>query len=195
VGIQCTYISEAKKRGPPKGYVESLEKRIEKMESLLQKVRTPRHNYSTIRAQPQLAVALSRPLSLQLAPGIDIEAELTQQAAESVAHLPIGGPSTDGKHKSSSPLNTTNKADAGEVTLLQDLARELSGSCKPRSVLELPDDCYDTSEDDFGPGTLPDVITDAMQDLSIQNTKLSHSRFHGKSSSTSLVGTLLKDML
>ncbi|EJD49559.1 hypothetical protein AURDEDRAFT_161117 [Auricularia subglabra TFB-10046 SS5] len=34
----CTYIEAAKKRGPPKGYVESLETRLEKMEKLLQRV-------------------------------------------------------------------------------------------------------------------------------------------------------------
>ncbi|KAI0950725.1 hypothetical protein AcW1_007961 [Taiwanofungus camphoratus] len=31
----CTYLEAAKKRGPPKGYVESLETRLEKMEKLL----------------------------------------------------------------------------------------------------------------------------------------------------------------
>lgn len=35
----CTYIEIAKKRGPPKGYVESLENRLEKMENLLRRVR------------------------------------------------------------------------------------------------------------------------------------------------------------
>ncbi|VDB84043.1 unnamed protein product [Peniophora sp. CBMAI 1063] len=33
--LDCTYVEAAKKRGPPKGYVESLENRLEKMESLL----------------------------------------------------------------------------------------------------------------------------------------------------------------
>ncbi|KAG6370771.1 hypothetical protein JVT61DRAFT_10973 [Boletus reticuloceps] len=36
--FECSYIEAAKKRGPPKGYVESLENRLEKMEKLLQKV-------------------------------------------------------------------------------------------------------------------------------------------------------------
>ncbi|KAG0702839.1 fungal-specific transcription factor domain-containing protein [Suillus ampliporus] len=36
--FECTYIEAAKKRGPPKGYVESLENRLEKMEKLLQKL-------------------------------------------------------------------------------------------------------------------------------------------------------------
>lgn len=35
---ECTYIEAAKKRGPPKGYVESLETRLEKMEKLLNKL-------------------------------------------------------------------------------------------------------------------------------------------------------------
>lgn len=34
--LDCTYVEAAKKRGPPKGYVESLENRLEKMEKLLQ---------------------------------------------------------------------------------------------------------------------------------------------------------------
>ncbi|KIK82329.1 hypothetical protein PAXRUDRAFT_153943 [Paxillus rubicundulus Ve08.2h10] len=36
--VECTYVEAAKKRGPPKGYVESLENRLEKMEKLLQRV-------------------------------------------------------------------------------------------------------------------------------------------------------------
>ncbi|CAE6366230.1 unnamed protein product [Rhizoctonia solani] len=35
--FDCTYVEAAKKRGPPKGYVESLENRLEKMERLLQR--------------------------------------------------------------------------------------------------------------------------------------------------------------
>ncbi|GBE88069.1 predicted protein [Sparassis crispa] len=35
---ECTYMEAAKKRGPPKGYVESLEMRLEKMEKLLKKL-------------------------------------------------------------------------------------------------------------------------------------------------------------
>ncbi|KAH9910329.1 fungal-specific transcription factor domain-containing protein [Epithele typhae] len=36
--LECTYVEAAKKRGPPKGYVESLETRLEKMENLLNKL-------------------------------------------------------------------------------------------------------------------------------------------------------------
>ncbi|QRW17816.1 Fungal specific transcription factor domain [Rhizoctonia solani] len=36
--FDCTYVEAAKKRGPPKGYVESLENRLEKMERLLQRL-------------------------------------------------------------------------------------------------------------------------------------------------------------
>ncbi|KAM5539214.1 hypothetical protein V8D89_007087 [Ganoderma adspersum] len=36
--LECTYVEAAKKRGPPKGYVESLETRLEKMEKLLNKL-------------------------------------------------------------------------------------------------------------------------------------------------------------
>lgn len=40
---------------------------------------------------------------------------------------------------------------------------------------------YETSDDDVGPDQLPDIITDAMQDLSLGEHAL--TRFHGKSSS------------
>ncbi|KAF9461610.1 hypothetical protein BDZ94DRAFT_1323197 [Collybia nuda] len=36
--FDCTYVEAAKKRGPPKGYVESLEIRLEKLEKLLRKI-------------------------------------------------------------------------------------------------------------------------------------------------------------
>ncbi|KAI6098340.1 fungal-specific transcription factor domain-containing protein, partial [Pisolithus croceorrhizus] len=36
--LECTYLEAARKRGPPKGYVENLENRLEKMEKLLQKI-------------------------------------------------------------------------------------------------------------------------------------------------------------
>ncbi|KAJ6591569.1 fungal-specific transcription factor domain-containing protein, partial [Mycena vulgaris] len=35
-GFECSYVEPAKKRGPPKGYVESMEIRVEKIERLLQ---------------------------------------------------------------------------------------------------------------------------------------------------------------
>ncbi|KAG2018384.1 nuclear protein [Coprinopsis cinerea AmutBmut pab1-1] len=36
--FECTYVEAAKKRGPPKGYVESLENRLEKLENLLRRL-------------------------------------------------------------------------------------------------------------------------------------------------------------
>ncbi|KAF9493319.1 hypothetical protein BDN71DRAFT_1570031 [Pleurotus eryngii] len=36
--FECSYVEAAKKRGPPKGYVESLENRLEKMEKLLRRL-------------------------------------------------------------------------------------------------------------------------------------------------------------
>ncbi|KAF5359371.1 hypothetical protein D9756_003609 [Leucocoprinus leucothites] len=36
--FECTYIETAKKRGPPKGYVEGLENRLEKLEKLLKRL-------------------------------------------------------------------------------------------------------------------------------------------------------------
>ncbi|TFK36748.1 fungal-specific transcription factor domain-containing protein [Crucibulum laeve] len=36
--FECTYVEAAKKRGPPKGYVEGLENRLEKLEKLLRRL-------------------------------------------------------------------------------------------------------------------------------------------------------------
>ncbi|KAI0309699.1 fungal-specific transcription factor domain-containing protein [Amylostereum chailletii] len=36
--LECSYVEAARKRGPPKGYVESLENRLEKMEDLLNRL-------------------------------------------------------------------------------------------------------------------------------------------------------------
>ncbi|KAL0565454.1 Gypsy retrotransposon integrase-like protein 1, partial [Marasmius crinis-equi] len=37
-GIECTYVEQAKKRGPPKAYIEGLENRVEKMERLIRQL-------------------------------------------------------------------------------------------------------------------------------------------------------------
>ncbi|KAG5634613.1 hypothetical protein H0H81_001376 [Sphagnurus paluster] len=37
-GFSCTYVEVAKKRGPPKSYVESLENRVEKLQDLISKI-------------------------------------------------------------------------------------------------------------------------------------------------------------
>lgn len=72
----------------------------------------------------------------------------------------------------------------GEVTILGDYVRNNKNNCKPLSLrAEVTGDGYETSEDEMDPDTLPDLITDAMQDLSLGDTHL--TRFHGKSSSKS----------
>lgn len=37
-GYECTYIESAKRRGPPKGYIESLEQRCIRLERVLSQV-------------------------------------------------------------------------------------------------------------------------------------------------------------
>ncbi|KAF8322612.1 hypothetical protein DL93DRAFT_2050436 [Clavulina sp. PMI_390] len=151
IGTDCTFISEAKKRGPPKGYVESLEKRLEKMEDLLQK-----------------------------------------QAAESSASSPAG-PSNDDKDKFSRSNRTipsqkstqpprSSSASTHEVTLLKDFAATKAIDCAPVDQYDVE---FETSDDDVGPDQLPDIITDAMQDLSLGENGI--ARFHGKSSSLMLI--------
>ncbi|KAI9595250.1 hypothetical protein BDF19DRAFT_342182, partial [Syncephalis fuscata] len=33
--VSCTFLDAAKKRGPPKGYIEAIESRLHRMESLI----------------------------------------------------------------------------------------------------------------------------------------------------------------
>jgi hypothetical protein len=37
-GYECTYIENAKRRGPPKGYIETLEQRCGRLEKVLAQV-------------------------------------------------------------------------------------------------------------------------------------------------------------
>jgi hypothetical protein len=37
-GYECTYIETAKKRGPPKGYIETLEQRCARLEKVMKEV-------------------------------------------------------------------------------------------------------------------------------------------------------------
>lgn len=123
----------------------------------------------------------------QLAPGVDIDAELAQQAAESSESSPAGPSNADDKdsprhqRSSKSPRGGVipTKASSHEVTLLKDYASCNIEGCKPVTDYENVE--YETSDDDVGPDQLPDTITDAMQDLSLVEHAL--SRFHGKSSS------------
>lgn len=61
---------------------------------------------------------------------------------------------------------------------MKDYASNSFDSCKP--MTEYDNIEYETSDDDVGPDQLPDIITDAMQDLSLGEHL---TRFHGKSSS------------
>ncbi|KAI0260433.1 fungal-specific transcription factor domain-containing protein [Gloeopeniophorella convolvens] len=62
--FECTYEEAAKKRGPPKGYVESLESRLEKMEGLLQRL-CPDADFSQELGAPVDRQAFMRDSSLQ----------------------------------------------------------------------------------------------------------------------------------
>jgi hypothetical protein len=69
--FECKYEEAAKKRGPPKGYVESLEARLEKMEGLLQRL-CPDADFSQELGAPidrQTFVRDSLSRSLQIKPG------------------------------------------------------------------------------------------------------------------------------
>lgn len=49
--LECTYVEAAKRRGPPKGYVESLEQRCARLEMLVQKIQ-PGLDYAQIVGPP-----------------------------------------------------------------------------------------------------------------------------------------------
>ncbi|CEP08325.1 hypothetical protein [Parasitella parasitica] len=49
---ECTFHDTAKKRGPPKGYIESLETRLEKMEKLLQQIGNNNDGDEVVRDLP-----------------------------------------------------------------------------------------------------------------------------------------------
>lgn len=68
---------------------------------------------------------------------------------------------------------------------MRDYASANFEGCKPITDYDQVE--YETSDDDVGPDQLPDIITDAMQDLSLGEHAL--SRFHGKSSSKFPLGS------
>jgi len=156
------------------------------MEDLLQKV-----SRAIIRGDHVISCCIAHSGLLQLAPGVDIEAELTAQAADSSA----SSPAADDKDKfqrhtrhEHSPrtldlANPTLPYTHSEVTLLKDYASNNFKACKP--ITDYDNIEYESSDDEFGPEQVPDIITDAMQDLSLGDPAL--SRFHGKSSSKCLL--------
>ena len=147
------------------------------MEDLLQKV-------AIIGGDNIISCCIAHLGFLQLAPGVDIEAELTAQAADSSASSPAGSPADD---KDKSQPHTRHEHSPrtlphNEVTLLKDYASSNFKACKP--ITDYDNIEYESSDDDFGPEQVPDIITDAMQDLSLGDPAL---RFHGKSSSKCLL--------
>ncbi|KAF7370582.1 Fungal-trans domain-containing protein [Mycena sanguinolenta] len=84
--FDCSYVEAAKKRGPPKGYVESMEIRIEKMERLLR----------TLLPEADLARTLSRsPLpNWQAAPAADDDERQQLSLIESIQQLSLNSDNT-----------------------------------------------------------------------------------------------------
>ncbi|KAF8339841.1 fungal-specific transcription factor domain-containing protein [Cantharellus anzutake] len=155
----CTYITEAKKRGPPKRYVEGLESKLAKMENLLHK----------------------------LAPDINIEAELEELMAKSKAEA--GTKSSSGKvasRRNSPPTRSTAKvskersASTGSLSDLHQIPASISYDTE--RTAGAAEDC-DTSDDELG-SQIP-TITDALREMTL-DPSISR-RFHGKSSGLMLV--------
>ncbi|KIM40781.1 hypothetical protein M413DRAFT_412939 [Hebeloma cylindrosporum] len=60
-GLGCTYVEAAKKRGPPKGYVESLENKVEKLEKLLRRLCPDDAVYNQLNASLDSNWTIERP--------------------------------------------------------------------------------------------------------------------------------------
>ncbi|EGO24230.1 hypothetical protein SERLADRAFT_437842 [Serpula lacrymans var. lacrymans S7.9] len=108
--FECTYIQAAKKRGPPKGYVESLENRLEKMEKLLQKVQTT------------TAVCPDADFTQELGGGhIDREkwAKAGQGASTMTASHIMGAPSTSTVTNAATPAEDLDPSDDEELIQLR----------------------------------------------------------------------------
>ncbi|KAJ7253504.1 fungal-specific transcription factor domain-containing protein [Mycena rebaudengoi] len=83
-GFDCSYVEAAKKRGPPKGYVESVENRVEQIERLLQ----------TILSEAELERHLAES-SMSPVPADDEEDERAQfSLEENLQRLTLSGEST-----------------------------------------------------------------------------------------------------
>ncbi|KAJ7155420.1 fungal-specific transcription factor domain-containing protein [Mycena crocata] len=81
-GFDCSYVEAAKKRGPPKGYVESMEIRVEKIERLLQ---TLIPEVDLAQELPGVSVG-----SWPIPPVVDEEDERAQlDLTESLQHLSL----------------------------------------------------------------------------------------------------------
>ncbi|TFY61087.1 hypothetical protein EVG20_g7194 [Dentipellis fragilis] len=119
--VECTYLGVARKRGPPKGYVESLETRLEKMEALLQRL-CPDADFSQ-----ELDVQLDReglardrlnargPLHPTMLPG-------TRAAARTYTPPRLNSPApAGGSGARSSPTDDTEELDPSDDEYAQDL--------------------------------------------------------------------------
>ncbi|KAA1476284.1 hypothetical protein DENSPDRAFT_806964 [Dentipellis sp. KUC8613] len=126
--FECTYVEAAKKRGPPKGYVESLETRLEKMEALLQRL-CPDADFSQ-----ELGMQLDRegwardrpndrgPLSSVMSPG--------GSATRTCSPPRLASPAPGGSGTTSSPSNEVEELEPSDdeyaqTQLLQERMRQL----------------------------------------------------------------------
>ncbi|KIL64052.1 hypothetical protein M378DRAFT_163769 [Amanita muscaria Koide BX008] len=70
--LLCTYVEAAKKRGPPKGYVESLENRVQKLEGLLHKLCPDKDVLKELNSSFDLSEPLSSPGTSAGSPAIKL---------------------------------------------------------------------------------------------------------------------------
>ncbi|KDQ08707.1 hypothetical protein BOTBODRAFT_138635 [Botryobasidium botryosum FD-172 SS1] len=110
--FNCTYVEAAKKRGPPKGYVESLENRLEKMEKLLTRL-CPNEDFSD-----------------ELGGRIDREAYSSER----------GGRALSVMNKSSSPPRSLMSINKSAAQFDPAAAEDLVSSEEERGPIQLPDE-------------------------------------------------------
>ncbi|TFY75185.1 hypothetical protein EWM64_g8827, partial [Hericium alpestre] len=122
--FECTYVEAAKKRGPPKGYVESLELRLEKMEALLQRL-CPDADFSQ-----ELGVQLDRDSWPRDGRPIDRPPGITANCGSNLtsSRMSSPGPNAGGSGEATPGNDELESSDDEYVQtkLLQERMRELS---------------------------------------------------------------------
>ncbi|EMD37384.1 hypothetical protein CERSUDRAFT_154019 [Gelatoporia subvermispora B] len=197
----CTYIETSKPRGPPKAYVTGLEDRIDKLETLLRRLR-PEADFSAELGPPVVRDSwkyldstppppkLRRPSSASIhrKPSLlSFSGTVTFPSCSCTSNCPHISPDDD----PSSPSRTTTKRNASRSrpsTLELALESDLES---PSSVASDNDEIDELGEMSMIQGIKQMTLTmrglelaEGPPDEDIHGT---HYRFHGKSSSSKLV--------
>ncbi|KAI0058759.1 hypothetical protein BV25DRAFT_1788378, partial [Artomyces pyxidatus] len=119
---ECSYVEAAKKRGPPKGYVENLETRLEKMEGLLQRL-CPDADFTQ-----ELGMPLKRPSTLKEYPLKESPPAPLIPAANSSPSVLGGNPNTSPNYDPDALDPSDDEYGHAQMLLLQKTFNEMSVS-------------------------------------------------------------------